>query len=66
VREWRFAPAGFMAFEPGEDYDGDGTPDFKRVKVQTPLAVYVDLRFDFDIVEGKGVVTGGFPSAPTP
>jgi hypothetical protein len=66
VKRWRFHPAEFLRMSPGEDYDGDGKPDFDRVTVREPMTVYLDIRFEFSILDGEGVVTGGISPAPTP
>ncbi len=56
VRAWRFWPAEKRRLAPGEDYDKDGSPDYEKVLETTPLPVYLDIRFDFEVVEGKGRV----------
>jgi hypothetical protein len=56
VRAWRFWPAEKRRLAPGDDYDKDGSPDFERVLETTPLPVYLDIRFDFEVVEGEGRV----------
>lgn len=56
VRAWRFWPAEKRRLEPGEDYDKDGTPDYEKVLETTPLPVYLDIRFDFEVVGGEGRV----------
>jgi hypothetical protein len=55
VSGWRFSPAFRLRRVPGPDRDGDGRPDFERWE-QTPIAVYVDYEFLFEVVAGKGVV----------
>jgi hypothetical protein len=55
VSGWRFSPAFRLRRVPGPDRDGDGRPDFDRWD-QTPIVVYVDYEFLFEVVEGKGVV----------
>jgi hypothetical protein len=56
VRAWRFWPAEKRRLAPGEDYDKDGSPDYEKVLETTPLPVYLDIRFDFEVVEGVGRV----------
>jgi hypothetical protein len=62
VRAWRFRPARLRRLEPGDDYDGDGKPDFTRVVGSEAVPSYVDVRFDFEIVAGKGVVRRADPA----
>lgn len=59
VRSWQFAPANIRAFGPGPDDDGDGKGDYILLKSETALTSYHDLRFFFEIKEGRGVVTSG-------
>jgi outer membrane biosynthesis protein TonB len=54
VRDWKFAPAFRVTQLPGRD-PGDGRPTVPRWE-QSPIAIYVDLEFAFQVVEGKGVV----------
>jgi hypothetical protein len=56
VRTWRFQPGLFRHVKDGEDKDGDGKPDYKIMTSQERVAVYYDIRFTFEIVDGKGVV----------
>ncbi len=56
VRTWRFLPGVFQHVTGGADRDGDGKPDYKVMTSADPVAVYYDIRFTFEIVEGKGVV----------
>ena len=53
---WVFEPAQRRLLEEGEDFDGDGAPDYRRVVSSEAIPVYLDLRFDFRIVDGEGVV----------
>lgn len=41
----------------GPGRGGDGAPDFQLVVASTPLAVYLDLAFRFEIVDGDGRVS---------
>jgi hypothetical protein len=61
VRAWRFWPAEKRRLAPGDDYDDDGTPDFSKVLETTQLPVYLDIRFDFEVVEGEGRVRTSAP-----
>lgn len=56
VAQWKFAPAYRQTMTAGPDLDGDGRPDFSRVDRQSPVAIYVDFEFRFEVVEGKGAV----------
>ena len=56
VRTWRFQPGEFRHIKPGGDKDGDGKPDYKIMTSADKVAVYYDIRFTFEIVDGKGVV----------
>lgn len=57
VHTWRFTPAQWRRLAPGDDYDEDGKPDFQRVVDSKLLAVYVDIRIEFSLVDGKPEVT---------
>lgn len=57
VRTWRYLPGALRHVTDGEDKDGDGKPDYKIMTSSDPVAVYYDIRFTFEIVEGKGIVT---------
>ncbi len=59
VRSWTFEPAHIREFGPSSDDDGDGQPDFLILRKHTSLTSYHDLRFIFEVKEGRGVVTGG-------
>jgi hypothetical protein len=56
LRSWRFDPGVFQHVKPGEDKDGDGKPDYKVMTSWDLVPVYYDVRFTFEIVDGKGVV----------
>lgn len=57
VAGWRYDPCQLRELEDGPDRDGDGAPDFQVVLASTPLAVYLDLAFRFEIVDGDGRVS---------
>jgi leucyl-tRNA synthetase len=57
VRSWRFQAGYLRNVVPGNDVDGDGKPDYKVTTAFRPVAVYYDVRFTFEIVNGRGVVT---------
>jgi len=54
--QWAFLPAVWRRFEPGEDLDGDGVVDYRRVLDTRAVSFYLDIRFDFEIIDGHGVV----------
>jgi hypothetical protein len=57
VRAWRFQPGYLRKVAPGNDLDGDGAADYKVTTSFEPVAVYYDVRFTFEIVGGRGLVT---------
>jgi hypothetical protein len=56
LRSWRFDPGVFQHVKPGEDKDADGKPDYKIMTSWERVPVYYDVRFTFEIIDGKGVV----------
>lgn len=56
VRGWNFRPAWVAEFEDGPDRDGDGKADYRVATSIENVPVYLDVRIDFEIVEGKGRV----------
>ena len=42
---------------PTQDLDADGKPDYRIVTLSEVVSVYYDIRFTFEIVDGKRVVT---------
>jgi len=56
VRTWRFQPGELRHVKDGNDLDGDGKPDYKVMTSAERVAVYYDIRFMFEIVNGKGEV----------
>lgn len=59
VRSWRYEPGALQHVVPGHDLDADGKPDYKVVTSRELVAVYYDIRFTFEIVNGEGVVNEG-------
>ena len=59
VRAWRFTPGEIRKTKPGNDLDGDGKADYKVMIDSDTVPVYYDVRFDFEIVDGKGTVRRG-------
>ena len=57
VRAWRFSPGALRKIVDGNDLDGDGKPDYVVTTSWDVVPVYYDVRFTFEIVEGKGIVT---------
>jgi hypothetical protein len=68
VRSWRFTPGELRTFGPGEDLDGDGTPDYKVMIDSRILEVSYDVAFAFRLIDGQGRVTavGSVPTTETP
>jgi hypothetical protein len=56
VKRWRFTPGTIAQYEDGADVDNDGQPDSQSLLRSDPIRVFYDVRFDFEIVEGKGRV----------
>lgn len=56
IRTWTFESAELQQLEDGKDLNGDGKPDFQKVVSVQKIPVYLDLRFDFNIVRGSGQV----------
>jgi hypothetical protein len=50
-------PAQWQWLQEGKDLNGDGAPDFSRVVRAESVVVYLDVRFDFRIVAGRGEVS---------
>jgi len=59
VRSWRYSSGALLHVKDGEDKDGDGRADYTITTAIDPVAVYYDVRFTFEIVDGRGVVTTG-------
>jgi hypothetical protein len=56
VRAWRFRPAIIRTMKEGEDLNKDGKSDYDVVIQEAPVATYLDLRFTFEVVDGRGRV----------
>lgn len=54
VGGWTFEPAWLARFEDAPDRDGDGKPDYRVATWIERVPVYLDVRIDFEIIEGKG------------
>ncbi|HYX21380.1 MAG TPA: hypothetical protein VFA98_11105 [Thermoanaerobaculia bacterium] len=52
---WRFKPAVQRTFVDSPD-DGSGKPPYKMLKAETPVPTYFDIRFVFEVSDGKGLV----------
>lgn len=63
VRGWRFLPAVIRTLAEGGDIDHDGRPDYTVVTDEERVRSYLDLRFTFAVVDGRGQVKIG-PGAP--
>ncbi len=59
VVTWRYDPCQLRELQDGPDLDGDGAPDYRLVVASTPVAVYLDVKFRFEIVAGTGRVSLG-------
>ena len=59
VTGWKYEPCELRELEEGPDRDGDGASDYTMVVTSTPITVYLDLKFRFDIVAGAGRVSMG-------
>ena len=59
VTGWRYEPCELRELEDGPDLDGNGSPDYRLVVASKPVAVYLDLKFRFEIVNGAGRVSMG-------
>lgn len=55
VDRWCFRPATQRAFVDSPD-DGSGKPPYKMLKAETPVPTYFDIRFIFEVMDGRGVV----------
>ena len=57
VGRWRFTPAHIRSFRPGDDMNADGRPDFQILTDDSPMKVFLDFRFVFEVRQGRGVVS---------
>jgi len=55
VEAWQFKPAVQRTFVDSPD-DGSGKPPYKMLKAEEPVPTYFDIRFIFEVTDGKGVV----------
>lgn len=56
VRGWKYKPAIIRSLVGGEDVNSDGIPDLNVVTQDQPVRSYLDLRFTFEVVDGRGRV----------
>ena len=61
VRRWRFLPGHIDQLENGDDVDDDGKADYVRIVQRDLVPVFYDVRFDFEIVDGRGRVNSVAP-----
>jgi hypothetical protein len=55
---WKFSPGEKRKLRWSDDFDGDGVPDRRELLKVTPLAVSVDVKFNFFLTRsGEGRVT---------
>jgi hypothetical protein len=59
VWSWRYTPATIRTFADGEDLNHDGKPDYPVMVEERPIRTYLDLRFTFEVVNGRGRVQVG-------
>ncbi len=64
ARAWRFQSAWTATVVDGPDKDGDGKPDYKIATSTESIPVYLDVRIDFEIVDGKGTARVGGGAKP--
>ena len=57
IGKWRFTPAAHRTFVDSPDA-GSGAAPYKVLKSEVPIATYFDIRFTFEVRDGKGMVTG--------
>jgi outer membrane biosynthesis protein TonB len=56
VRRWRYHPAIIRTLGDGEDLNHDGRIDHRATLDEKPVRSYLDLRFTFEVVSGRGRV----------
>lgn len=59
VSNWRYEPCRLQKVTDGPDRNGDGKADYKILASSTPMEIYLDLAFQFEIVDGAGSVAMG-------
>ena len=59
VRRWKFDPATIRTLVEGEDINRDGRIDYPATVDEKPVRSYLDLRFTFEVVSGRGRVVVG-------
>jgi len=58
VRTWVFSPGAVSRYVYGEDFDGDGEPDYKRYVSSRAVEVFYDVAFEFHTsIDGEPQVT---------
>ena len=55
VDDWCFEPAMLRTFVDSPD-DGSGKPPYKMLKAEALVPTYFDIRFTFEVSDGKGLV----------
>ena len=55
VQEWRFRPAVRRTYVDAPD-DGSGLPPYKVLRSEAPTRTYFDIRFVFEVRDGRGIV----------
>lgn len=55
VAGWCFQPARQRTFVDSPD-DGSGKPPYKMLQAETAVPTYFDIRFLFEVTDGKGLV----------
>ncbi len=56
VQLWRFTPGRRRTFVDGPDLDGNGRASYQVLQSEKPAPTYFDVRFTFEVHEGKGLV----------
>lgn len=56
AKQWIFQPAEWRRLEDGTDLNADGKIDFRRVVERRAIVVFYDVRFEFDVRNGRGQV----------
>jgi len=66
VLGWHFSSGELLTLQPGEDFDGDGEPDYRMFVGSEAVAVYYDVVFEFRVTDGKPEVTAATPRGHGP